>query len=153
MARKLGEALSDAGVERTIADRSARFALAAMARVSAILHHAGPGGVASITPIMIAAAIATDDEARSLLGVNVWEGTTWFNAESYRLASVLAAAASVATGAVVPKVALTALDRLDEAAKESGWSLELFGGPPPVPAGTKTGIQPPSTTSRRNKNT
>jgi len=64
-----------------------------------------------------------------LLGVNLWEGTTWFNAESYRLASVLAAAASVATGAVAPKVALTALDRLDKAAQESGWSLELFGGP------------------------
>ncbi len=144
MARKLGEALAGAGVDRAIADRSARFALAAMALVSAILRHAGPGGVASITPRMIAEAIASNDEVRSLLGVNVWEGTTWFNADAYALASVLAAAVSVATGAVMPKVALTALDRIDKAARESRWSLELFGGPlseppasPPVPKNKK----------------
>jgi hypothetical protein len=154
MARKLGEALADAGVERHLADRSARFALAAMARVSAILHHAGPGGAASITPRMLAAAITADEEARMLLGVNEWEGTTWFSADGFALASALAAAVSVATGALVPKVALSTLDRIDKAALESGWSLGQFGGPPtepPMPAGPGTGTKEDSAPPRKNK--
>jgi hypothetical protein len=90
-----------------------------------------------------------------LLGVNVWEGTTWFNADAFALASVLAAAVSVATGAVMPKVALSTLDRIYKAALESGWSLERFGGPPtepPMPAGPGTGTKADSTPPRKNKN-
>ncbi|MBU0926304.1 MAG: alpha-amylase [Spirochaetes bacterium] len=124
MPRKLREALAEAGVEPGTAETAAAFAVAALGRLD-LVAPAGAERLAALSPKEAAEALMKDDEAKDLLGVNRWDGRTWFDADRYRLCSTLLAAAASGLGADAA-LARAALDRMDAAALAAGWCLEAM---------------------------
>jgi hypothetical protein len=126
--RKLREALRDSGMRGDEAYKGIALAKALLPRLVAAESAPAP-------PLAFLASPAPDDEMRALLGVNVFEGTTWIGKE--RLEE--AAAAGALFGAVcaggaddaasararVLKIARCALELVEGAAR-SGYSLELL---------------------------
>ncbi|MGD9939243.1 MAG: alpha-amylase family glycosyl hydrolase [Clostridia bacterium] len=81
----------------------------------------------------IAASIPGDPEWSRLLGLNLWDGVTWFNAEAFRTAATFTAAASLvwsaAKGTARPgegKAVQATLDTMLAQAEASGWDYGRF---------------------------
>ena len=123
MARKLREALVAAGTDYGTADRAGSFAVAALGRLE-LVAGAGPARLSRLDPGIAAGALLADDEARALLGVNRWNGETWIDADRYRLAATVLAAAAVALGDADAVRVNQALAGTDAALLDAGWSLD-----------------------------
>ncbi|HAE21977.1 MAG TPA: hypothetical protein DCG47_06595, partial [Spirochaetaceae bacterium] len=122
--RKLREAMQAAGAHGDCAWRAAAFAKAAL-----LLLERMPllGGKAAKAPIAGLGAFVEesfkDEEVSRLLGVNVWDGVTWFNAERFSLAQAMAAGIAYLEAGDAAK---PALDALASAAEASGWNLAVL---------------------------
>jgi len=153
--RKLREALREAGMRGDEAFRGLALVKALLARLGA-----GPGspaGAPAPAPgvprsegerrreaAALVAELSADEELRSLLGVNLFDGVTWINKERLEeaasLASLLAAARGAAGGEApsggIAEPARLALD-LMEAARRAGYSLDALREAlePPKPIG------------------
>ncbi len=123
MARKLREALVAAGTDYGTADKAGSFAVAALGRLE-LVAGAGPARLSRLDPGIAAGALLADDEARALLGVNRWNGETWIDADRYRLAATVLAAAAVALGDADALRVEKTLVGLDAALLDAGWSLD-----------------------------
>lgn len=132
--RKLREALVAAGSDWNRADRAASFAVAVLGRLDTVSGD-GPARIRNVEPRTIATAFADDDEAQSLLGVNFWNGELWFDAERFRLGSMLMAAAAIAVGDAGTQAAEDTLAMLEEASIAAGWNVyRLLSAPSVVSA-------------------
>lgn len=123
MARKLREALAAAGTGYAVADRAGSFAVAALGRLELVAGD-GPARLSSLDPGLAATVLLADDEASALLGVNRWNGETWIDADRYRLASTVLAAAAVVLGGSAPVQVEKVIVGLDAALLDAGWSLD-----------------------------
>ncbi|PKL25242.1 MAG: alpha-amylase [Spirochaetae bacterium HGW-Spirochaetae-3] len=129
MRRKLREALVAAGHEPGSAETAAWFADVALGRLD-VVSEVGLSSLASLTPKAVAEAIASDDDARALLGVNRWEDETWFDADRYGIAAALLAAAAVTIGGADDARVIKSLKSIDAAALAAGWSLDRMTAEP-----------------------
>jgi glycosidase len=132
MARKTREALMLAGSSWDVAELASSLAVALLGRLYTMtgpdrLKNIDTQDVATMTTIVD--LVAGDDEARNCLGVNLWEGTTWFSAERYRLISTVIAANIIMLGVAKEGAVLTKLAAFDEAALATGWSLDAMATP------------------------
>nr|MBP7264930.1 hypothetical protein [Spirochaetia bacterium] len=118
--RKLREAMQAAGVPGDHAWLCPALATAALGALGSLegLKATGLAGLAE--------AVLSQEEASRLLGVNIWDGSRWFNAERFALAAPVALAAAILAGRLSPKQADSALRALERAASESGWNLDSF---------------------------
>ncbi|MBN1519559.1 MAG: alpha-amylase [Spirochaetales bacterium] len=118
--RKLREAMQAAGVPGDHAWLCSALATAALGALGSLegLKATGLAGLAE--------AVLSQEEASRLLGVNIWDGSRWFNAERFALAAPVALAAAILAGRLSPKQADSALRALERAASESGWNLDSF---------------------------
>ncbi len=118
--RKLREALREAGVHGDEAHRGVALSKALLPRLAG----AGPGEPGPGAAARVVAAGAGDEELRGLVGVNLFDGVTWFNKERFEEAASLAAllAATGKTGRAALAPARLALDIID-AAQRAGYDL------------------------------
>jgi hypothetical protein len=101
--RKLREALREAGMHGDEAFRGMAFAKALLPRLGG--RRAPPSGgepretLRDLSARLVSEGSA-DEELRSLLGVNVFDGVTWFNKERFEEAAALAALFAAETRAL-----------------------------------------------------
>ncbi len=126
--RKLTEAMTAAGMTMESAASSLSFAIVASPFLA----------LSARNPATLIQAILTDEDARSMLGVNTWQGQTWFNKERFEFGLGLASCLSVIRPALLGEKAMTAAeaglalaikniyDPLHKMAETSGWKLNLF---------------------------
>ena len=124
--RKLREAMQAVHVHGDDAWHATNLAKALLARI-------GPESVGGWSLPQVAAGIPADSEWARLLGLNLWDGITWFNAESFRTAATFAAGASLVWSAARGtakagdgKTVLAILDKLLLDAEASGWDYGRF---------------------------
>ncbi len=129
MRRKLTEALSAAGHDRGTAETAAWFADVAFGRLEPFAADGLPW-LDAMNPRAVAEAIAADDDARAILGVNRWNGESWFDADRYRIAAALVAAAAAVLGGADEAHVVAGLERIDAAALAAGWSLDKMTAKP-----------------------
>lgn len=131
--RKLREAMQAAGTHGDRAWQVAAFAKAVLPALDAWAageakkpkpKKASEAAPAEPSPsARLIAALAADEECGRLIGLNVWDGVRWFNAERFALALKAAAATAGLRGE--PKAAKI-LDSIEAAAVASGWDLDRF---------------------------
>jgi len=126
--RKLVEAMAEAGIDGETARRALNFALAASPFLS----------LSGETADSLIQAILRSQDARILLGVNTWQGQTWFNKEGFEFALAFAACFPVFRPAFASAAASGNPDGilqasiknwclpLREKAETSGWKLDVF---------------------------
>jgi glycosidase len=119
--RKLREALRGAGMHGDEAYREMALAKALLPRIGELT--AGAADIAAIV-----ADSSSDEEFRSLLGVNVFGGVTWFNKERFEDAvrrGTLYAAIGRSGGGMEPVSAHRAVSLMEAAAK-AGYDLDAL---------------------------
>jgi glycosidase len=124
--RKLREAMQAVHVHGDDAWHATNLAKALLARLD-------PTAMDKWSLPELAVNLPADPEWARLLGLNLWDGITWFNAEAFRTAASFAAGASLiwsaakGTGkAAEEKDVLAALERTLGIAEASGWDYSRF---------------------------
>jgi hypothetical protein len=137
--RKFREACQAAGVSGDKAYRVAEIAKVVLRRVkpasgenySAVIK-------GDLSPLNIITSCSDDEDFRRILGINEWEGTTWFNKESFGEALFFAAAFALEYGKLSEVSAI--VEKLTKAEVESGYKLDELihhlGGKKPAAAKT-----------------
>lgn len=132
--RKLRESMQAAGAHGDRAWQTAAFAKAVLPGLDALAageakkpkakkatQEAAPPEPSRAARLI--ASLAADDECARLIGLNVWDGVRWFNAERFDLAMAAAAATAALMGETK---AAKAFASIEEAAGSSGWDLDRF---------------------------
>ncbi len=126
--RKLSEALVASGFEREGADKIVYLAFASLPFLE----------VRTETTEALIEAVLGNPEATALLGINTWQGQTWFNKEQFEFVLALAACFSVLRPTPRDEANKKTVDDalsgllqnicspLQKNAQEAGWNLELF---------------------------
>ncbi len=124
--RKLREAMQTVHVHGDDAWHATNLAKAMLARLD-------PQALDGWSILELAASIPADPEWARLLGLNLWDGVTWFNAEAFRTTATFTAAASLvwssARGTAKTgneKAMLATLEQTLTYAEASGWDYGRF---------------------------
>ena len=124
--RKLREALQSVHVHGDNAWHATNLAKALLTRLD-------PEAMEGWSLPELAARLPSDPEWARLLGLNLWDGVTWFNAEAFKTAATFIAGASLvwstAKGSGTggdEKTVLAVLDKIVLQAEASGWNYERF---------------------------
>ena len=153
---KLREAMQAAHIHGDDAWHATNLAKALLARLD-------PLAVDGWSLPELAMSLPLDPEGARLLGLNLWDGVTWFNAEAFKTAATFTAGASLVWSAAKgiektgnEKAVLTALEQVLLVAEASGWDygrfVELLQPPAgKTQAGKNLATKPPADKSAPGK--
>jgi glycosidase len=117
LARKLREIAIARGVDRNTADHAAKTAVAVLARSTP---------EKSLTAASIAAGCLEQEDARDLLGVNIFDNVVWYNKERFDLTLRYAPLYASSEKGADTKAVMRIVKEIAAADKEAGYRLETL---------------------------